>query len=174
MCACLCVYSLTPGWPPLLGLHGQRAHHSPHVCRRRCGNKCVCVLKSVSLRHVFQRLERTRTHSLALFPPLILSSSLSTSSLNGCSRQKPSFHHPLFHPFTLHLMVLLLSFSLSLSPLSPQTPSLPPSPPSFPPCSLFFIRGCSCPPSFHFSSSLSLHPSPSHPHSEARAREEHQ
>lgn len=45
LCVSPCVFmsmrSLTPGWPPLLGLHGQRTHHSPHLRSRRGGGTSV-------------------------------------------------------------------------------------------------------------------------------------
>lgn len=71
----------------------------------------VCIASS----RVWKARTHTHTHSLALFPLLILLSlPLSSSFLNDCSCQKPSFYHPSFHAFSLHLMALHLFFSLTL------------------------------------------------------------
>lgn len=122
---CECVCSLTHGRPPLLGLHGQRANHSPHVCCCRRGNKCVWMLKSVCLwRHVSGQLERTlpRPRSFSSHPLLL--------PLNGCSWQKNRYKNPL-SPSSLCLCFLTpthytLFLSVSLAPFFfHQSPSLP-------------------------------------------------
>lgn len=110
VCVRVCVCILTPRQPPLLGLHGQCTHHSPHVCCCRRGNKRVCMLKSVSLRHVFDRLEHTYTLSRPLsssHPPL----SPPPFSMVALAR------NPLFiiHPFMLSHSISQRSTSPSLS-----------------------------------------------------------
>ena len=151
-CVRACVYSLTPGQPPRLGLHGQRTHHSPHVCSCRRGNKRVCVLKSVSI--LLSRVRRlVRTHTLPSPCFLFSSSSPSlSSSLNGCFWQKPLSPSSLLHAFSLHLTALLLSLPFFSPPHSlPLSISLPP-------ISLFFSRGCSLPPFVLLSCSLYIPP----------------
>lgn len=118
---CVYVRSLTPGRPPLLGLHGQRAHHSPHVRGRRgSGTSEVCVSLS--------RVWKAGPHARTLAPTS--SSLFSSSSLQ--SQQNPYYYHSPFHAFSHHLTVLLL-LPLSLPPLFPPTLSIP-----LPPISLFF------------------------------------
>lgn len=130
-CLCVCVCILTPGRPPLFSLHGQCTHHSPHVCCRRRGNKRVCMLKSVSLRHVFQRLEHTHT----LTRPL-------SSSHPPLSPSPLPLSQWLLLPETLFLSSILSCFltlsrgapplPLSCSPHSPHTLLLFMSHPQFP------------------------------------------
>lgn len=139
------VSCLTPGQPPLLGLQGQRAHHSPHVCCCRRGNKFVWILKSVSLCHVLRRLERAHT-----LPRPLPSSHPLLPPLNGCSRQKPSHRLPSFHALSLSHSAppSFLSFHIFLPTL---LQSHPPSP--------FFVF--TLPPFFPVSGSLYIHHSPS-------------
>lgn len=106
-CVFMFVRSLTPGRPPLLGLHGQRTHHSPHLHSRRGGGTSVhwslCQCGTC-----FQGWE-VRTRSLAF--------SLYSSSIR--SQQNPYSYHSLFHAFSRHLTLLFLP------PLSPSTPPFP-------------------------------------------------
>lgn len=135
----------------------------------------LCVEVCVSSSRV--SAARTHTHTLprplSSSHPLLLSLHLLSQWLLQAETLLPSSPLSSFHTPSCGAPPLFLS--LTLAPFLPKLlHSLPPLPPSFPPCSLFFIRGCSCPPSFHFSPSLSHHLSTSHPHSEARAQEEHQ
>lgn len=107
--------------------------------------------------HVFGRLQRTLPRPLPTSHPLLLSLSLPTSSLSGCSRHKPSF-------FSI-IPSFMLSHSISRRP-SPLSLSL--SPPFLPTLSYSLslpLPGCSLPPFSLFISlslyiSITLPPSP--------------
>lgn len=126
--ACPCVFmfvrSLTPGWPPLLGLHGQRTHHSAHLRSRRGGGTSV----HWSLCQFGTCLRLGGTHTVSRLLPLLI----------------------LLHPLSAE--PLFLSFALSCFFTPPHTalpsPSLALHSPS-PSLPLSLLsRRCSLPPIF--------------------------
>lgn len=149
MCVCLCLYvCVSPHpWTASSAWSAWSAYPPQPPCLPSSSWKqaSLCMLKSVSLRHVFGRLKHTYT-PLTLFPLLLLlllsqwlllAETLFLSSLLSCFLTPSHSAPPLF-----------------LSPLfSPHSPTL-----YLPPIPLFFIRGCSLPPSLSHSPSLPLPP----------------